>query len=198
MPALSLDDQVRALLAAGDVSAATTLVLRVLGPEVHGFLCAVVGESDGDEVFSLLSERLWRSLATFQGRCSVRTWTYFLARREISRFKRGARRHEIGRQPISQFEDVLAEVRSKSREALASARREKLLRLRDELPQEDRMTLILRIDRGLSWTDIALAFAEDPEHVPEDELKREAARLRKRLQLVKERLKARAQAVMAE
>lgn len=196
MPAQDLDEQVRSLLAAGDIAAATTSTLRQLGPEVLGFLCGVLGESDGLDVFAALSERLWRSLGTFQGRCSVRTWTYVLARREISRFKRGVRRHEVGRVPISQLEDVLAEVRTRSRSALATSKRDKLARLRDELPAEDRAILILRVDRKLEWRDIALAFSEAPEEVGDAELKREAARLRKRFQLIKERLMTKAQAVM--
>lgn len=193
----SLDDQVRSLLSAGDVRAATTLALRELGPEVLGFLCGVVGENDGDEVFAALSERLWKSLATFEGRCSIRTWTYVLARHEIGRFKRGARKHEAGRVPISQFQEVLEEARSKSRSALATSKRQELGRLRAELPEEDRAILILRIDRKLAWTDIALTFAEAPEQVSEETLRREAARLRKRFQLVKQRLINKAQAVLA-
>ena len=197
MPPLTLDDQVRSLLSAGDVQAATTLALRELGPEVLGFLCGAVGESDGEEIFAALSIRLWRSLANFEGRCSIRTWTYVLARHEISRFKRGVRRHEAGRVPLSQLQEVLEAVRTKTRSALATAKQQELAKLREELPQEDRMILILRVDRDLSWTDIALTFAGNPEKVTEGELRREAARLRKRFQLIKQRLLIKAQAFMA-
>lgn len=195
MPPLTLDDQVRSLLSAGDVQAATTLVLRELGPEVLGFLCGAVGDSDGEEIFAALSVRLWKSLTTFEGRCSIRTWTYVLARHEISRFKRGVRRHEVGRVPLSQLQEELEAVRTKTRSALATAKQRALTALREELPPEDRMILILRVDRDLSWIDIALAFAGNPEKVSEEELKREAARLRKRFQLVKERLLLKARAL---
>jgi RNA polymerase sigma-70 factor (ECF subfamily) len=70
----------------------------------------------------------------------------------------------------------------------------KLTSLRDELPVEDRTLLILRVDRDLAWDEIALAFAENPEAFSDEERKREAARLRKRFQLVKERLVARIRA----
>jgi hypothetical protein len=50
----------------------------------------------------------------------------------------------------------------------------------------------LRVDRKLAFDEIALAFADNPEAFPEVERKREAARLRKRFQLVKQRLVARA------
>jgi RNA polymerase sigma-70 factor (ECF subfamily) len=50
----------------------------------------------------------------------------------------------------------------------------------------------MRIDRDLPWEEVARAFLEDVEQETEEELKREAARLRKRFQLVKRRLAERA------
>ena len=189
MPA-SLDDQIRDLLAQGKTAEATTRALRELGPEILGFLCGVLGEGDGDEAFSAFSERLWKSLHGFEGRCTLRTWAYVLARNEISRFRRGRRRHVEGRVPISDYQEVLEVVR-KTRSTLVAERRDTLTRLRNELPIEDRTLLILRVDRDLSFEEIALAFADNPEVVNQLDLKREVARLRKRFQLIKDRLMAR-------
>lgn len=191
-----LEDQVRSLLAAGSIRDATTQALRVLGPEILGFLSGVLGDDDGDEVFSAFSQRLWQSLEGFQWRCTLRTWAYVLARHEISRFRRGARRHVEGRVPISELQEVLVAVR-KTRSTLA-ARRSALTRLRNELPVEDRTLLILRVDRNLSFEDIALAFADDPQALGDDDIKRESARLRKRFQLIKQRLVARVREVQPE
>jgi RNA polymerase sigma-70 factor (ECF subfamily) len=185
------DDQVRALLEAGRTGDAATLALRELGPEVLGFLSGVLGDADADEVYSKWSERLWKSLKGFEGRCSLRTWTYVLARREISRFRKGARRHAEGRVPLSQLADEPA-VRSRSRSAMMTEKQRQLTALRDELPIEDRTLLILRVDRKLSFDEIALAFSDHPEASEEVDRRREAARLRKRFQLVKQRLIARA------
>jgi RNA polymerase sigma-70 factor (ECF subfamily) len=80
----------------------------------------------------------------------------------------------------------------KTRTTLAAERRRTLARLRDELSIEDRMLLILRVDRGLAFDDIARAFADDAEILSNDEVRRESGRLRKRFQLVKRRLMARA------
>jgi RNA polymerase sigma-70 factor, ECF subfamily len=74
---------------------------------------------------------------------------------------------------------------------MATAKQRQLTALRDELPIEDRTLLILRVDRKLSFDEIALAFADSPESVTEVDRRREAARLRKRFQLVKQRLMAR-------
>ena len=188
----ALDAQIRALLDAEDLPGATTLALRELGPEILGFLSGVLGDDDGDEAFARLSVRLWRSLKGFEGRCSLRTWTYVLARQEIGRFRRDARKHVNGRVRISELDDALAEARSRTRSTLAAARRHIFRKLRDELPIEDRTLLILRVDRGLKWDEIALAFAPDPEQASDEDRKREAARLRKRFQLIKDRLVARA------
>ena len=185
-----LDQRIRILLATRTIEEATTLVLRELGPEILGFLSGVLGDDDGDEAFSAFSERLWRSLETFEWRCKLRTWTYVLARHEISRFRRGQRRHVEGRVPISALTEVLAAVR-KTRSTLAADRRSALTRLRDELPIEDRALLILRVDRNLAFDDIALAFSDHPETLGKDELKRESSRLRKRFQLIKQQLIAR-------
>lgn len=183
---LELDDRIRELLGARQISEATTLALRVLGPEMLGFLSGVLGDADGDEAFQSFSEHLWRSLDRFQGRCTMRTWAYVIARRAISKFRRGERRHLEGRVPISELQDVLEEVR-KTRTTLA-ADRQRLTKLRDELKIPDRMLLIMRVDRSLSFEEIAMAFADDPDVLSTEELKRESARLRKRFQLVKRSL----------
>ncbi len=52
------------------------------------------------------------------------------------------------------------------------------------------MLLILRVDRNLAWDEIALVMADEPETLDKEGRKRESARLRKRFQLIKERLVA--------
>lgn len=191
----ALDERVRALLAAGDTSRAVTEALHVLGPEILGFLSRGLGnDADADEVLALVGERLWRSLATFEWRCSLRTWAHVLARNESHRFRRGARRHVQGRIPISALAEVIAAARTETREQQRSAREQAIARLREELPDEDRELLVLRVDRELPWDEVALAFSEDPERCSDAERKTEAARLRKRFQILKKRLADRARA----
>jgi RNA polymerase sigma factor (sigma-70 family) len=184
------DQQVCSLLAAGETKSAVILVLRTLGPEILGFLCGVLPETDADEVFSEFSERLCKWLGGFEGRSSVRTWCYVLARREHTRFRGRMKRHVDGRVPISEFQDVIADVRTRTRSTLAGAKYRKLAALREALPVEDRELLMLRIDRELSFESIALAFADSPESMTSDDRKRESARLRKRFELIKKRLAA--------
>ncbi|MGH7296105.1 MAG: RNA polymerase sigma factor [Polyangiaceae bacterium] len=190
---LAPEERVRAMVSAGDVSRATTAVLRDLGPEVFGFLRGALGdEADADEVFAATSERIWRSLSAFRWQCTLRTWAYVIARNEIARFIQGKKRRNAGRVTPSELDHVVAAVRTETQSALRSEKRDKLRALRDELPVDDRTLLILRVDRGLEWEAIARAFLEDPEGCSEEQIKREAARLRKRFQLVKRRLSDRA------
>jgi RNA polymerase sigma-70 factor, ECF subfamily len=183
------DERVHARIAEGDLADAATLTLREYGAEIFGFLAGIVGERDADEVLSVFSERLWRGLKDFEGRCSVRTWCYVLARHELGRFQRGQRRHANRRVPISQYQEALAAVRTTSRSTFATANRRKLARLRDDLPDDERTLLILRVDRNLAWTDVALALSDAPEAMTAEERKRAAARHRKQFQAIKDRLK---------
>lgn len=58
-------------------------------------------------------------------------------------------------------------------------------RLREQLSKEEQSLLILRVDRGLDWQDLAPIWAGDRE----DDLAKEAARLRKRFQRTKAKLR---------
>jgi RNA polymerase sigma-70 factor (ECF subfamily) len=58
------------------------------------------------------------------------------------------------------------------------------------LPQEDQELLMLRVDRDLPWDALAEVLRGDDEiPLTPDVRKREAARLRKRFQLIKDRLR---------
>jgi RNA polymerase sigma-70 factor (ECF subfamily) len=150
-------------------------------------------DADADDVFSAVSARLWRSLPTFEWRCSMRTWLYVIAHREVARFKTSNKRFQAGRVPISEIAEVVKAITNEAHRTHRSAvRRDRLATLRDELSEDDRALLVLRVDRNLAWDDVALAFATEPETVPPADLQREAARLRKRFQILKERLAVRA------
>ncbi len=84
-----LEDQVLASCTRGDFDAAATRASAGYGPEMLGFLAAVVGDLDAaQDVFSVWCEDVWRGLPSFQRRASVRTWSYALARHAAHRFFR--------------------------------------------------------------------------------------------------------------
>ena len=169
-----------------DVDGAAEATIREYGREIQGFLIAVLrNETEADEVFSLWCEDLWRGLDGFGWASSLRTWLYVLARHAMARHRRGIRGMLLTLEGNSIIERAAAEVRTPTRSYLHSAVKNLFTELRRSLPEEDQVLLVLRIDRGLEWQDIARAMLDEPD--PDDQtLRREAARLRKRL----ERLRA--------
>jgi RNA polymerase sigma-70 factor (ECF subfamily) len=89
---------------------------------------------------------------------------------------------------VTEWSALAAQVRTATLPFLQTGHKNALRELRDRLPPEDRMLLVLRVDRQLSWTELAHVFLDDagPDAA---RVKQEAARLRKRFQLVKDRLR---------
>jgi RNA polymerase sigma-70 factor (ECF subfamily) len=188
-----LEAEIRRLLQRGERDAAATAALRGYGPEVYAFLASSHrGGDDADEVFSMFAEGIWRSLPAFEWQSSFRTWAYAVARRTALRYRRDAQRR--GRRQELVGDDstplrVAAEVRTTTVAYLRTEVKSRIAELRESLPPEDQALLVLRVDRGLSWLELAYVLRdEDLPPLEGDALKREAARLRKRFQLVKEQL----------
>lgn len=188
------DDGVRALLAEGRVADAASGLMRTYGGEVYSFLAALHrSEDDASEVFSMVAEGVLRGLPTFAWQCSTRTWVYAIARRSSLRFRRDARRREARVRLVeggSVFSNVVDEVRTRTQAFLRTERRTRLEALRGELPEDDQELLLLRVGRQLAWDEIARVLGGGEGELSEAEMKREAARLRKRFQLVKAQLRA--------
>ena len=191
-----LERDVRAACDCGDHREAATLALRGYGRELLGFLFAVhPTELEASDAFADLSEILWRKLPDFAWESTLRTWAYGIARNVSRTMRRDAgrrRKREAREGGDSVLDNVPAAVRTETLSYLRTQRRTRLEALRDELPEEDRALLILRVDRKLAWGDLArvLAPTEDGRPLDAEAVVREAARLRKRFQLVKERLRA--------
>jgi RNA polymerase sigma-70 factor (ECF subfamily) len=185
----SAERDVRRLCAAGDYDAAATAALRAYGPEVMRFLrSSQRSEEDTVDVFSVFAEDLWRSLSTFAWECSLRTLAYVLARRASFRAFRKKRRAALPLVSSAALSALVEKVRTETASYLRTERKSRLRALRDSLPEDDQALLVLRVDRGLAWDELARVFSE--QDLDEEALTREAARLRKRFQLVKEKLKA--------
>jgi RNA polymerase sigma-70 factor (ECF subfamily) len=190
MDATEAEATIHAALLEGDRKRAATLAVESYGREVLAFIEDRVRPSgDADEVFASVLEALWDSLERFRGDCSMRTWCYVLTRRAISRHRRGMRVQR--RRELDAEIDQLSQLTQRGRSGTAPYQRTEVKsrarELRESLPDEDQQLLILRLERGLSFRDIAQVMSEDEEPSAEA-LTREAARLRKRFQLSKERL----------
>lgn len=182
--------EVRSALGAGDEGTALSRALEGYGPEILGFLVAMLRDADAaDDVFSLFCEDVWRGLASVRSDTSLRAWMYTLARHAAARHCRAG--YERRRKPLSwaPLAELEARVRTQTLKYLRTETRSAIDRLREQLEPDERALLILRLDRKLAWNDIAaIMAAEDPPRSP-DELRRDAAVLRKRFERVKDRLR---------
>ncbi|HMI86335.1 MAG TPA: sigma-70 family RNA polymerase sigma factor [Polyangiaceae bacterium] len=185
----SFDAEVRELLVAGQERRAADRLLMRLSPELRPFLHRLLGDVTlADEAHSATCERLWRGLATFRWECSLRSWSYIIARREASRVRARAARAGIHQTTLSKADQVVARLGSTSR-TFSTSRRDQMDTLRASLSDEDRDLLVLRVERGLAWKEIAAAFLEEHESEPET-IGREAARLRQRFRAIRVRVVA--------
>jgi RNA polymerase sigma-70 factor (ECF subfamily) len=200
-PVEQAEQAMRAACLAGDYDGATTTALREYGPELFGFLISMNRDYDvASEAFGMFSEKLWHSMRRFEWECSLRAWCYRLARNAAIDLHRGGggagvrRKGHVGLSSAPEVMEVAAQVRTTTMSALRTENRSALERLRDELSEEDRALLVLRVDRELEWREVAMVLAASSgraERIADEEsLKRETARLRKRLQLVVERLRS--------
>jgi RNA polymerase sigma-70 factor (ECF subfamily) len=181
---------VRQQLEGKDLDAALETTLRCYGPEIYGFLVGLHrDETVAADVFSRFSEYLWRGLPDFDWGCTLRTWAYVLARNASHRHR--SRDKHAGREVALDSHSPALGVEAALRTATDAWRRtdtkQRFAELRASLSPEDQELLVLRIDRGLEWNDVARVILGD-EHACDDELKRKAALLRKRFQLLREEL----------
>ena len=113
---------IEGFIRSGDLRAAATAAVAEYGPEVLGFLVTFLrDEHDASEVFSQACEDLWAGLARFEGRASVRTWFYVLARHAAGRLRRSPHRHPERRLPLGEISDLAERVRSQTLPHLRSA-----------------------------------------------------------------------------
>jgi RNA polymerase sigma-70 factor (ECF subfamily) len=190
-PAADLEAEIRALHAASAITDAARRAIEGYGPEVLGFLRSTLRDEDqAGDVFADACEDLWRGLPAFAWRCSLRTWFYTLARHAAARWRRAPHRRPGRHAALSEVSEVAEQVRTRTLTYLRTAARDKLDELRASLAPEDHELLVLRVSRGLSWQEVARVLG--PADTDDSVIAREAARLRKRFQLLKERLRAQA------
>jgi RNA polymerase sigma-70 factor (ECF subfamily) len=189
-----LEREIRGFWDRGELQSAASAAIRGYGPEIFGFLVAFHRhKDDASEAYAAFTERLWRGLPDFGWQCSFRTWAYAIARNTSLTYRRQARRRAEMYGPMpdgSQLSALEQPERSDTASYLKTQRKSRIAALRESLSCEDQELLVLRVDRRLPWNDLArvLLHPEDGAIVPDDALKREAARLRKRFQTLKEQL----------
>jgi RNA polymerase sigma-70 factor (ECF subfamily) len=187
----ALERRVRTLAEAGDKARAATELLRGYGDDILRFLLARMRDPDAaSEVFSQFTENLWKGIGGFRWQSSARVWVYTLASHAASRYVRQARKRRAHHVPLSEAGPLSAienKIRTATLTAARTESRDRIARLRETLSPDDQTLLVLRVNRKLDWKEIAQVMAG--EALADAERDKGAARLRKRYQLVKERLR---------
>ncbi len=154
--------QITAKLDGGDIAGAATVALKTYGPAILGYLFAIVRDpDDAEEVFSTFSEDLWKGIAGFQGISSVKTWAYKVAWHAAMRFLSSPHRNRMRRLRTSEASQLAAELCTASTGRLWAERQDTLRELRERLSPEEETLIILRLDRHMSWKQIAVVLSAD-------------------------------------
>lgn len=166
--------------------------LELYGDEILSFLTSrLPAPSDAREVFSNFAEDMWIGLPKFEWRCSVRTWLYTLARNAAARYmvaphNRGARHLAISK--VEDVSVVVDRLRSSTHMYQQTSVKDQFRLLREQLSEADQTLLILRVDRGMSFRDLAIAMSGDV-NLDDAAIDKEAARLRKAFERLKVELR---------
>src|SRR4029077_10416242 len=114
---------------------------------------------------------------------SLRSWLYTLARNALNQLRREPRRKRDRNVALSAAPEVAAVVRTVTRDIQRTEVKDEFRVLREQLDPEEHEILLLRLDRGLAWKDIARILGGD------DQSDARASALRKRFERAKQRLK---------
>jgi RNA polymerase sigma-70 factor (ECF subfamily) len=176
-----LETRVRALVARGDIRAAATDAIRELGPEVLGYLRSLLRDEDvAADAFSEFAEHLWKGLATFRWTSSLRTWAFRIATNAAADVRGEAWRRHGRRFATGEASNLAEELRTKT-VVKVERQRQTLDQLREALSVEERSLLALRLDRGLSWSDISEVLSAEGKPVQVDALMKRFERLKEKL-----------------
>jgi len=186
-----LEAELKQLCQNDEVDAAATLAIRKYGPELVGYLMAVSRNEDtAGEVFSMFSEDLWKGLGNFRWESSFRTWAYTLTRHALHRFHRtpARKRERLAFSQSPEVQHLVNQVRTTTLVYLRTEVKDSVAALREQLEPEEQTLLILRIDRKMSWREIATVMNDEAD-ADDSTIKREAASLRKRFERLKNTLR---------
>lgn len=186
----ALERELRVLVETGEVERAASTAIGMYGTELLGFLQATARDDTlAAEAFALACEQLWRNLERFRWEATLRTWFYQLGRNAVHQIRRDPRRKPERNVPLSVMTSIADVQRQPTAPYQRTESKNALRELRAELAPEDHELLILRLDRNMSWKDIARATASEDE--PAHTLDGRAAALRKRYERLKQLLRER-------
>jgi DNA-directed RNA polymerase specialized sigma24 family protein len=196
LPESSPEASAEAACRRGDYESAATHVLQSYGSEVYTFLLARFADSSGaDEAFYEFAEDFWCKLPRFDWGHPLRAFCYQLARIAAERVlggpdtRREAAELEQLAVPDSRFVGALArQVQLRTKPRLVSEVSDEYQKLRERLGMQERDLLILHVDRGLSFRELAFAMLAPGDATDSDQLEQRAASWRERFATLRSEL----------
>jgi len=180
---VDLDQTIKAHLASGELSVAATVALGGLGPQILGYLGAQLRDDDAAyDVFGHFCEELWKSIASFRGESSFKTWAYKLVMHSISRYQRDGYNRRGVTLGSKELSALMEQIRSTTPPFKRTEIKDAVQRLRESLEPDEQTLLFLRIDQELAWNDVAEIMSAQGEPA-------EPAALRKRFERAKAKLR---------
>lgn len=164
-------------LDAGDFEGAATSILRSYGPQLLGYLHAILPAQAAEDAFGVFCEFLWVGLPGFRRQAAAVTWSYHLAWGAARRILEDPYRRRAEALSSGAAAALVAEARSTTAAHLKAETAAHLEALRAELDVEEQTLLVLRIDRDLSWSEIARVIEDDESTVVQARLRKRYARL---------------------
>lgn len=174
-----------------EAHARASRLIQAHGAEVLGYLCALLkSDQAADEAYAAFCEDVLHGADGIREPERERAWVFTVARHAALKLLRGERRGAV---PLEVRSD---DGRLAARQSLPAFRptvERTVSQLRAELSPDDQTLLVLRVERGLSWQEVAEVLHGGP--LEDEDRTRAAASLRKRFERLKNELKARAEAL---
>jgi RNA polymerase sigma-70 factor (ECF subfamily) len=168
-----------------DLSGTMVSLVRAYGAELRAFLYTVLGDDDAaDEVCAQAWENVWRALPRLAEPPS-RGFAYKVAWNAALDFRKNAYRRRVRRLQTSEISHIAEEIKSSLSERLA--RSDRIERLRAALEPDEQALLTLRLDRELSWREIADILSTDEQPLGDALIRKRYERLKHKLRLLIDR-----------
>ncbi|NTX12604.1 sigma-70 family RNA polymerase sigma factor [Myxococcus sp. CA056] len=182
----ALEQRIRERCTLEDTAGAVEAAVEGYGPEIRRLLGTLLREPEqAREAFSIFCESLVRDLPGFRWESTFRTWAYRVARNVAYRM---ATAFSPGRERVASREmvDLMHVERSGTAPWLQTSVKDRFRSLRAQLEPGERNLLLLRVDRRMSWLDVARELGGTQSS---EGLQRKAAVLRQQFKSLKERLR---------
>jgi RNA polymerase sigma-70 factor, ECF subfamily len=183
----AVEEEVRSLADDGKYAKAIDAALKAYEPELRRWIKNLAGGAAEDDIFAVFCEDLWKGFENFRWESSFQTWAYCLARNAAFRhLKARGREHLLGE---SMLLDLPHRDASQTQPWLRSEVKSGFTRLREQLTSEEQTMIVLRVEREMSWDEIARVTSSEGPPLSTTEIQKKAVAMRQHFKRLKARLR---------